>query len=83
VDVTVRGPQRLLREAKLSSENFYVDLGGLGAGYHAQRIESAVPDGLEVLEVRPPETTVEVPGEPTPVRPTPTRPKRTKETRSR
>jgi hypothetical protein len=83
VDVTVRGPQRLLREAKLSSENFYVDLGGLGAGYHAQRIESAVPVGLEVLEVRPPETTVEVPGEPTPVRPTPTRPKRTKETRSR
>jgi YbbR domain-containing protein len=81
-DVTVRGPQRLLREAKLSSENFYVDLDGLGAGYHAQRIESSVPDGLEVLEVRPPETTVEVPGEPTP-RPTPARPKRTKETRSR
>jgi YbbR domain-containing protein len=78
VDVTVRGPQRLLRDARLSSENFYVDLSTLGAGYHAQRIESNVPDGLEVLEVRPPETTVEVPAAPTPARP-----KRAKETRSR
>jgi YbbR domain-containing protein len=78
VDVTVRGPQRLLRDARLSSENFYVDLNGLPAGYHAQRIEAVLPQGLEVLEIRPPETTVEVPGLPTPAHP-----KRTKETRSR
>jgi YbbR domain-containing protein len=78
VDVTVRGPQRLVREARLSSENLYVDLDGLRAGFHAERIEASVPDGIEVLDIRPPETTVEVPAEPTPARP-----KRTKETRSR
>jgi YbbR domain-containing protein len=77
VDVTVRGPQRLIREARLSSENLYVDLNGLAAGYHAERIEATVPEGIEVLEIRPPETTVEVPAEPTP------RPKRAKESRSR
>jgi YbbR domain-containing protein len=78
VDVTVRGPQRLVREARLSSENLYVDLDGVAAGYHAERIEATVPEGIEVLEIRPPETTVEVPAEPTPARP-----KRTKESRSR
>ena len=64
VDVTIRGPQRLLRELRPSSDNFYVDLAGLATGYHATRVEAAVPQGLEVLEIRPPETTVEVPGEP-------------------
>jgi len=60
VDVTIRGPQRLLRELRPSSENFYVDLDGMAPGYHAKRIEATVPQGLEVLELRPPETTVEV-----------------------
>jgi YbbR domain-containing protein len=64
VDVTVRGPQRLLRELRLSSQNFYVDLAGMMPGYHAKRIEATVPQGLEVLEIRPPETTVEVAREP-------------------
>src|SRR5207249_3172707 len=64
VDVTIRGPQQLLRELRLSSQNLYVDLGGMVPGYHAKRIEATVPQGLEVLEIRPPETTVEVVGEP-------------------
>jgi YbbR domain-containing protein len=68
VDVTIRGPQRLLRELRLSSQNFFVDLGDMVPGYHAKRIEATVPQGLEVLEIRPPETTVEVVGEPAPAR---------------
>jgi YbbR domain-containing protein len=68
VDVTIRGPQRLLRELRLSSQNFYVDLGGMLPGYHAKPIEATVPQGLEVLEIRPPETTVEVAGERAPSR---------------
>ncbi|HSD10235.1 MAG TPA: CdaR family protein [Candidatus Binatia bacterium] len=64
VDVTIRGPQRLLRELRLSSHNFYVDLAGIAAGYHAKPIEATVPQGLDVLEIRPPETTVEVAGTP-------------------
>jgi YbbR domain-containing protein len=64
VDVTIRGPQRLIRELRLSSQNFYVDLADMAPGYHAKRIEATVPQGLEVLEIRPPETTVEVAGEP-------------------
>ena len=64
VDVTIRGPQRLLRELHLSSEIVYVDLDGMAPGYHAKRIEATVLQGLEVLEIRPPETTVEVVGEP-------------------
>src|SRR5262245_27552257 len=68
VDVTVRGPQRLLRELRLSSQNFYVDLANVAPGYHPKRIEAAVPQGLEVLEIRPSETTVEVAGEPAPAR---------------
>ncbi len=58
--MTIRGPQRLVRELRLSSQNFYVDLDGMAPGYHAKRIEATVPQGLEVLELRPPETTVEV-----------------------
>jgi hypothetical protein len=36
-----------------------------------------VPQGLEVLEIRPPETTVEVVGEPTPTPAAPARKRRT------
>jgi YbbR domain-containing protein len=60
VDVSVRGPQRLVRELRLSAQNFYVDLTSVQPGFHAQRIEATVPPGVEVLEIRPPETTVEV-----------------------
>jgi hypothetical protein len=60
VDVTVRGPQRLLRELRLGVENFYVDLQGVPPGYHAERIGVSVPAGTEVIEVRPAETMVEI-----------------------
>ena len=61
VDATVRGPQRLVRELALSGQNFYVDLTAAQTGFHPQRIEATVPQGIEVLEIRPAETTVEVP----------------------
>jgi YbbR domain-containing protein len=60
VDVTVRGPQRLMRGFTLSGQNIYVDLSAAQTGFHAQRVEVTVPPGIEVLEVRPPEVTVEV-----------------------
>lgn len=64
VDVTVRGPQHLMRDLRFSAENFYIDLGGVPSGYHPKRIEAEVPQGFEVLEIRPPETTVEIVAEP-------------------
>jgi YbbR domain-containing protein len=79
VDVSVRGPQRLVRELRLSAQNFYVDLTTVQPGFHAQRIDATVPPGVEVLEIRPPETTVEVPGAAAPVE----HKRRPKEARSR
>lgn len=60
VDVTVRGPQRVLRELRLGVDNFFVDLQGVEPGYHAERIGVAAPPETEIIEVRPPETMVEV-----------------------
>lgn len=60
VDVTVRGPQRMLRELRLGVENFYVDLQGVAPGSHAERIRISLPAETEVIEVRPAVTTVEV-----------------------
>ncbi len=79
VDVTVRGPQRVLRELRLGVENFYVELGGVGTGYHAERIGVAMPPEVEAIEVRPPEITVEIGPPPK----APTRKTKTKESETR
>jgi len=65
VDVTVRGLQRLVKDLHLSAQNFYVDLAGVPAGSHPRKIEVVMPEGVEIVDVRPPETTVEVEPEPT------------------
>jgi YbbR domain-containing protein len=64
VDVTVRGPQRLVKELHLTSENFYVDLEGVTPGYHEAKVQPAAPEGIEVLEIRPPSAVVEIPKPP-------------------
>jgi YbbR domain-containing protein len=64
VDVTVRGSQRLVRDLRLSSQNLFVDLTGVPPGFHARPIQATVPPGVEVVDIRPAETTVEVVGAP-------------------
>jgi YbbR domain-containing protein len=60
VDVRVRGPKRLLEGLKLSGEHVYVDVRGLAPGAHRGKIELALPDGVEALELRPAEVAVQV-----------------------
>jgi YbbR domain-containing protein len=64
VDVTVRGPQRQVKDLRLTSQNFFVELTGITPGYHEAKVQSSLPEGLEVLEIRPPSTVVEVPEPP-------------------
>ena len=65
VDVTVRGLQRIVKDLRLSSQNFYVDLDGIGPGNHTAKVESVMPEGVELVDVRPPSALVEVVAEPT------------------
>jgi hypothetical protein len=65
VDVTVRGVQRLVKDLHLSAQNFYVELEGVGAGSHPRKVEAAeLPEGVEIVDVRPREATVDVPEPP-------------------
>lgn len=68
VDVTVRAPQRVLRDLHLGGENFFIELEGADPGFHAARVVVSVPPDVEVIEVRPPETTVQIGPEPKPAR---------------
>lgn len=60
VDVTIRGPQRLLQGLKVSRENVFVDVAGLAPGAHRRKIVLDLPKGLEVLDLRPEEVSVQV-----------------------
>jgi YbbR domain-containing protein len=64
VDVTVRGSQRLVRDLRLSAQNLFVDLTSVPPGFHARPIQATVPPGVEVVDIRPSETTVEVIAQP-------------------
>lgn len=76
VDVTVRGPQRLVKGLHLSSQNVYVDLEGVVPGYHEAKVQPAAPEGIEVLEIRPPSAVVEIPKPPDAPKTRPSRGKR-------
>lgn len=65
IDVTIRGPQRLLKGLKLSGDNVFVDVAGLAPGAYRGKIEVALPEGLEAQELRPNEVSVRILGEPT------------------
>ncbi|MBI2962365.1 MAG: hypothetical protein HYY35_01305 [Deltaproteobacteria bacterium] len=62
-DVTLRGPQRLMKQLHLSSQNVFVDLLG-AAGQHAARVQAEVPEGVQVIEIRPAEVRVDVSASP-------------------
>jgi YbbR domain-containing protein len=70
VDVTVRGLQRVVKDLHLSAQNFYVDLDGVAGGTHKVKIQQSVPtEGIEVIDVRPSEATVETEPVPAPKHP--------------
>ncbi|MGH7898129.1 MAG: CdaR family protein, partial [Candidatus Binatia bacterium] len=60
VDVTVRGPEHRMKDLKLSAQNVYVDLEGFAAGNRVAKIETALPEGVELVHIRPSEATVQV-----------------------
>lgn len=60
VDVTVRAPQRVLKELHLTSQNFFVDLEKTAAGESSERVRVEVPQSVQVIEIRPAEITVDV-----------------------
>jgi hypothetical protein len=49
-----------MKDVQVTPQNFYVDLDRVGVGSHTARIEAAVPDGFEVVQLRPAQATVEV-----------------------
>jgi YbbR domain-containing protein len=60
VEVTVRGPQRLLDGLELSRDHVFVNLEGLAPGVHRDKIKLALPEGLEAIEVKPAEIAVQI-----------------------
>ena len=58
VDVTVRGLQHVVKDLRLSAQNFYVDLDGVTGGTRTVKIQQSMPEGIEIIDVRPPEATV-------------------------
>jgi YbbR domain-containing protein len=65
VDVTVRGVQRLVKGLRLSPQSLYVDLAGAAPGAERRKIEVRdLPEGLEVVDLRPAEVIVEIPAKP-------------------
>ena len=53
VDLTIRGPQRLLHNLKLDPGIAYVDVTGLAPGTHTVAVGVRVPDGLKLVSVTP------------------------------
>lgn len=62
VDLTIRGPQRLLHNLTLAPDAVRVDVSGLGPGTHRLPVQVALPEGLKVVSQTPPEVRVKVGG---------------------
>jgi YbbR domain-containing protein len=62
VDLTIRGPQRLLHNLKLEEGAVHVDVGSLGSGTHMAEVRVEVPDGLKVVARIPERVRVKVGG---------------------
>jgi YbbR domain-containing protein len=60
VDVTVRGPQRLLNNYEIADGAAYVDATGLPAGRHQVTVEVSLPPAMELTRLRPPRHTLRV-----------------------
>jgi len=60
IDVTVSGPERLLRDLKAGTVKAFVDAEGLATGRHTRRVQVALPDGVSAVETRPQEVRLQV-----------------------
>lgn len=62
VDVTVRGPQRLLHNLTLAPDAVHVDVAGLPPGTHKLPVQVTLPEGLTTVSQTPAEVRVKVGG---------------------
>jgi YbbR domain-containing protein len=62
VDVTIRGPQRLLHNLALAPDAVSVDVSGLPPGTHRVPVQVTLPEGLKIVSQTPPEVRVKVGG---------------------
>jgi len=62
IDVTLRGPQRLLHNFKLDEGSVTVDASGLGPGTHTVPVQVKVPDGLKLAATTPDHVRVRIGG---------------------
>jgi YbbR domain-containing protein len=53
VDLTIRGPQRLLHNLTLPPETAHVDVSGLEPGSHTVAVQVTLPEGLKVVQQSP------------------------------
>lgn len=60
IDVTVTGPERLLRDLKAATIKAFVDAEGLATGKHTAKVQVALPDGVSAVETRPQEILLQV-----------------------
>jgi YbbR domain-containing protein len=62
VDLTIRGPQRLLHNLKLDDGAVSIDVSGLAGGSHNAEVRVEVPDGLKVVTRSPERVRVKIDG---------------------
>jgi YbbR domain-containing protein len=62
IDLSIRGPQRLLHNLKLDPDAVRIDVSGLGPGTHSVVVQVNVPDGLQVVSHTPDKVRVKVGG---------------------
>ena len=60
VNLTVRGPQRVVQDLTLDEGAVYVDGGNYEPGEHMVEAEVALPDGVELLKRDPPVIRLEI-----------------------
>jgi YbbR domain-containing protein len=58
VDVSLRGPQRIVEKLKLSSEEVFVDAGGRGPGVVSLPVTVLLPPEVELVAQDPPEVEI-------------------------
>jgi len=68
--ITVRGPERVLRDLGDGIASLEIDVGDLEPGSHRVAIEATVPAGVEIVSLEPGEVEVRIPA----VRPAATKP---------
>ena len=59
-DVTLRGPTRILQAFQPGADTVYVDVEAVGGGTHKIKVETELPEGIEIVRVDPERVSVEV-----------------------